>query len=160
MILVVGARGGIGTTTMALKLIRATPSIGLDAWDGALATRLERPTLNLMEVALSGRWDYYMSLIESRKITLLWTEECPAYAEKIVKFLGELNALIEIIADGGVAPPPQLTPLVEATIIVSKKDDQIAQYHERRLTQMFPKAFVVYAMDDVLTTLREEGIVR
>jgi hypothetical protein len=137
MILVVGTRGGIGTTQMAIKLIKNTPSIGLDAWDGQLAARLGRPAVTLIEVALSTRQNHYLDFISSKKMTLLWTEECAAYPDRVRSFLREMNARIEIIADGGVSPPPLLEELAEAVIIVTKDGDNIAAYHERLLKERY-----------------------
>jgi hypothetical protein len=147
MIIVVGTRGGIGTTQMAIKLIKNTPSIGLDAWDGQLAARLGRPAVTLFEAALSSRQNHYLDLISERKMTILWTEECVAYPDSIRSFLREMNARIEIIADGGVDPPPLLEELAEAVIIVTKDGDDIAAYHEQRLKERYKgkRAFTVKA---------------
>lgn len=145
MILVVGAKGGVGTTTAALSLIRALRGVGLDAADGTLAARLDRPTYLLAHVALLGRGAFQEAVdhVVRRGITLLWTPECAFLADPVRAFVRAVDERRPVVVDGGIEPPRELADGWAGTVvIVSIPDHPVAQYHERRLLSRFPGALV------------------
>ena len=54
LILVVGAKGGIGTTTLAQHLCRQTNAVPLDAADGALAFQMAGPSAPVLDLGYAG----------------------------------------------------------------------------------------------------------
>jgi hypothetical protein len=144
MILVIGAKGGVGATTFATELTRITEGIGLDLADGQLAARLERPTwaLSQLAFALPAALRERVDDIVRRRATLLWTPDCALSTEKTLSALRDIDNRCPIVADGGIEPPQGSEQLAEAVVIVSTEDD-IAGWHERRLLARFPGATVV-----------------
>ena len=78
VILVVGAKGGVGTTTVAHELTRVGKTLAVDAADGALAARLGRATWNLTHEIYAATGAWRAKLIEQalkKRVTLLFTVE-------------------------------------------------------------------------------------
>ncbi|HKZ86631.1 MAG TPA: hypothetical protein VJ793_23615 [Anaerolineae bacterium] len=144
MILVIGAKGGVGTTSVAAALARAGDAIGADLADGGLAGRLERPTwaLSQLAFALPAALHERVDDIVRRRATLLWTPDCALSTEKTVSVLRDIDNRCPIITDGGIELPPGVEQLAEAVVIVTA-DDDIARWHERRLLARFPGAIVI-----------------
>ena len=143
LVLVVGAKGGVGTTSVALHLIRASKGIGLDLADGMLAGRLERTawTLGRPVFATAGRKRKAVETVIQRRITLLWTPECLLAGDAVWDFVGAVADRAVVVVDGGLEPPEEIDRLVDVRIIVSTETD-VAQWHARRLKERFPDAAV------------------
>jgi len=144
MILVIGAKGGVGTTTVAAALVRALRGIGLDAADGQLAARLERPALLLSEAAMERRTQDLVDRIVRKRLSLVWTPECAFLSDPVLQLLRAVDERVDMIADGGIEPPPELNALCGQIIIVSDSENPVARYHEQRLVQKFPGARVIH----------------
>ena len=144
MILVVGTKGGVGTTLVAQELIRATNALGVDLADGQLAARLGRTTWALgAEVYQVGarQRSTFIDDILRRSITLLWTPECGDIAATWA-FVQALDQRRPVVMDGGLEPPANLDPLLSAVVIVTQ-DNDVARWHTTRLQARFPQAAVV-----------------
>jgi len=78
MILVIGAKGGVGTTLVAHELVRASHAIGLDRSDGQLVARLERTTwpLGWLTYAAPAQRRKMVETIIQRRFSLMWSVEC------------------------------------------------------------------------------------
>lgn len=146
MILVIGAKGGVGTTTATAMIVRALRGVGLDAADGALAARLDRPAVSLAQVALltRGAMQDAVDRVVGKRLTLLWTPECSFLSGPVLEFVRAVDQRIEVVADGGVEPPPELAERPARVLVVSVSENSVAQYHERRLLDRFPGARVLH----------------
>lgn len=146
MILVIGAKGGVGTTAMAMAMIRALRGVGLDAADGNLAARLDRPVVSLAQIALlpRGAFQDTVDRVVRNRLTLLWSPECALIARSVLEFVCAVDERVEVVVDGGIEPPTELADGQARVVIVSLPDNPVAHYHERRLLARFPAARVVY----------------
>ncbi len=146
LILLIGAKGGLGTSTLAKHLVRALDGggVGLDLADGQLAALLDRKTWSLSGLAFtpsSGRQGVIDRIVEQR-ISLLWTPECALAGDAVWHVVRAVADRTTVVADGGIDPPPAVGPLAHVVAIVSA-DDPVAQYHEQQLKGRFPQAGVV-----------------
>jgi len=145
IVLIVGAVGGAGTTTLATTLLRqGVPAMGLDLADGMLAARMERRVYPL-EQAVFSRGDRLVEIdrIVKNRPALVWTPGCATDPERVWSFVNDLAKRIPIIADGGVEPPAGIWGLTNYAFAVSRKDDFVAAWHEQRLRQVYPELHVV-----------------
>jgi len=144
LILLVGAKGGVGTTGLALQLVRQTRGVGLDLYDGRLAARLDRETWGLSDLARLSRLRRERGLDQAvkRRVALLWTPACEALADDVWPTVRGLVARTTVIADGGLDPPRHASELADRIVIVSS-EDAIAQWHATRLARRHPGAMVV-----------------
>lgn len=149
MILVIGAKGGVGTTFIAQCVVRAIRGVGLDAADGSLAARLDRPALDLSHVALLPRAALIDTIdhVVRRRTTLLWTPACSFLAAQVLGLVRAVDERAEVVADGGIEPPPELASVNGRVrvVIVSATDNPVATWHERRLLHQFPGAYVIHS---------------
>ncbi|MCP4542647.1 MAG: hypothetical protein GY832_36455 [Chloroflexi bacterium] len=145
LILVVGAKGGVGTTSLALHLTRELKAIGLDAADGQLAAHLERKTWTLAGLAFSAgnQRQNAIDRIVKQRISLLWTPECDLAGDSVWDIVQAIADRTTIIADGGITPLPQIAERANAILIASAWGNPVSAYHERKLKQQFPGASVV-----------------
>ncbi len=144
MILVIGAKGGVGTTTFAAELVCIADAIGLDLSDGQMAGRLDRATWALSPVAYAtaaARRELIDTVVR-RRIALLWTPDCALSNEDIWGAVRDIDNRVPVIADGGIEPPPGAQAAARAVVIVTA-DNDIARWHTRRLQARFPGAIVV-----------------
>lgn len=150
MILVIGAKGGVGTTTVAAILVRALHGVGLDAADGTLAARLDRPAVSLAQVALLPRGPLQDTVdrVVQKRLTLLWTPECSLLSGPVLEFVQAVDQRIEVVADGGIEPPPELANRPARVLVVSVPGNPVAQYHEKRLLAWLPGARVLHLGGD------------
>jgi len=144
MILVVGAKGGVGTTTVAVGLVRGLRGVGLDAADGQLAARLERPALLLSEAAMERRTQDLVDRITRRHLSLVWSPECAFLSDLVLRLLRALDERVDVVVDGGIEPPPELNGLCRQVVIVSDSENPVARYHEQRLVQKYPGAHIIH----------------
>jgi len=147
LILVVGAKGGIGTTTLAQHLCWQANAVPLDAADGALAFQMAGPGAPVLDLIRIVHWtaDQRGRAVEQAVDTrqpLLWTPACTVWRAPVMAFVWDAAALGHVIADGGITPPPALVDVASLLLIVSA-DTPVAQWHERRLKQQWPKAHAV-----------------
>jgi hypothetical protein len=144
MILVMGAKGGVGTTRTALELIRTGNAIAVDLADGRLAAQLERATLHLATLGYASAFEQRLMVDEIiRKGTpLIWTETSPLVSAKIWPALSAIALRRPVVIDGGLEPPIDLKPWLQQVIIVSAATD-LARQHEQHLVQIFPHAIVI-----------------
>lgn len=142
--LVVGAKGGLGTTSLTLHLVRAARGVGLDLADGQLAARLDRAAWSLARPAFvtAAQRREAIEHVVKRRVTLLWTTECHLVEDEVWGFVRAVADRTAVVADGGIQPPEEVAGLADAVIVVSG-DTDVAQYHERRLRERFPEAVVV-----------------
>ncbi|HOU14072.1 MAG TPA: hypothetical protein PKZ84_13250 [Anaerolineae bacterium] len=147
LILVVGAKGGIGTTTLAQHLCRQANAVPLDAADGTLALQMAGPGAPVLDLIGIVQWTADQRghaveyAVETRQ-PLLWTPACTVWHAPVMAFVWDAAALGHVIADGGTTPPPALVDLASLLLIVSA-DTPVAQWHERRLKQQWPQAHAV-----------------
>jgi len=147
LILVVGAKGGIGTTTLAQHLCWQANAVPLDAADGTLAFQMAGPSAPVLDLSLTAQWTASRrgraveQAVETRQ-PLLWMPVCTVWREPVMAFVWDAAALGHVVADGGTTPPPALVDTASLVLIVSA-DTPVAQWHERRLMQQWPQAHAV-----------------
>jgi hypothetical protein len=145
LVLVVGAKGGVGTTSLARHLVQGMEgAVGLDLAGGQLAAQLERKTWSLAALAFATgtRRQSAVDRIIKQCITLLWTPECRLAQNDVWSIVRAVADRTPVVADGGIEPLPEMADLADATVIVGS-DNPVARYHENRLEQRFPDAVVV-----------------
>ena len=162
LILAIGAKGGLGTTSLvlALALARAGDAVGLDLSDGQLAARLGREARLLSRPAFASKAQRRRAVDEvvKRRLTLLWTPECLLKPDAAWGFVRAVADRAVVVADGGIEPPEGIAALADEIVIVSAGPDEesgaadpVVVWHERRLRNRFP---------DVLTATNDEESVR
>jgi hypothetical protein len=151
--LVIGCKGGVGATTVALELVKAWQGVGLDGACGQLAARLERPAWMLSQIAFSPAAQRRLLVddVVRRRPTILWTGECSLAAEQASAFVravadrapvvGDVGTGNGIVADGGLEPNG-LASQAETIVVVTAEGD-VAQWHTKRLLARFPGALTV-----------------
>lgn len=147
--LIVGAKGGVGTTLVAQELIRSGKTLAVDAADGMLAARLGRPTWNLTYEITAATGEWRATLIEQalkKRVTLLWMPANGA-VEAACEFVRDLARRGPVVIDGGLEPPGTVDALVAApaatqVVIVTQPDNSLAQWHVAHLQQRYPAALV------------------
>ena len=141
MLLVVGVKGGVGTTQVALELARQTTAIALDLANGQLAAQLGRASwvlgAEIYQVGTRQRAQFIEAILK-RRITLLWRPECGALDATWV-FVQALDQRQPVVIAGGLEPPAGLDPVVGSVLIVTQYT-AIARWHEARLRARFPQA--------------------
>ena len=147
LILVVGAKGGLGATTLVQNLCRQANAVPLDAADGTLALQMAGPSAPVFDLIRIVQWtaDQRGHAVEQAVETrqpLLWSAACTVWRAPVMAFVWDVAALGHVIADGGTTPPPALVDLASLVLIVSA-DNPVAQWHERRLKQQWPQAHAV-----------------
>ena len=147
LILVVGAKGGLGATTLAQNLCRQANAVPLDAADGALACQMAGPgapvfdLIRIVQWTVDQRGHAVECAVETRQ-PLLWSAACNVWRAPVMAFVWDAAALGHVVADGGINPPPALVDIASLVLIVSA-DTPLAQWHERRLKQQWPQAHAV-----------------
>jgi hypothetical protein len=147
LILVVGAKGGLGTTTLAQHLCRQANAVPLDTADGTLALQMAGPGAPVLDLSQTAQWTASRrgraveQAVETQQ-PLLWTPVCTVWRTPVMSFVWDAAALGHVIADGGIAPPPALADAASLILIVSA-DTPVAQWHERRLKQQWPQAHAI-----------------
>ena len=148
VILIVGAKGGVGTTTVAHELTRVGKTLAVDAADGVLAARLGRATWNLTHEIYAATGAWRAALIEKalqKRITLLWTVEQVVSADATApwEFVRDLARRGPVVIDGGLEPPAEVDALAMQVVIVTQPDNPLAQWHVAQLQQRYPAARVI-----------------
>jgi hypothetical protein len=147
-VLVLGAKGGVGTTTFAFHLAQAVKAVPLDAADGSLALQSGGygQSLDLSRIV---QWTDHLrtrqaEMVARRRRTLLWTPPCGVWSEMVWDFVREVADLAHVVVDGGLAPPEDLAEqgLVDLIFVISA-EEEIARWHERRLKGLWPGARVL-----------------
>jgi hypothetical protein len=149
VILIVGAKGGVGTTMVAQELTRVGKTLAVDAADGALAARLGRATWHLTcEIyAATGAWR--ATLIEQalkKRVTLLFAVENLVTGSGAVapwEFVRDVARRVPVVIDGGLEPPAEVDALVTQAVIVTQLDNPLAQWHVAQLQQRYPGARMI-----------------
>ncbi len=147
LILVVGAKGGLGTTTLAQHLCRQANAVPLDAADGTLALQMAGPGAPVLDLGFTAQWTASRrgraveQAVETRQ-PLLWMPVCTVWREPVMAFVWDAAALGHVVTDGGITPPPALVDIASLLLIVSA-DTPLAQWHERRLKQQWSQAHAV-----------------
>ena len=143
LVLVVGAKGGVGTTSVALHLARAGKGVGLDLGDGQLAARLERATWTLTDTVLSSaRPQLIVDQTVRQKVSLLWTPVCTLVGDEVWNFVRSVADRTLVVADGGIEPLEGVVRLADVTVIVDA-ETKVAQFHTNRLKRRFPGARIL-----------------
>jgi hypothetical protein len=151
LILAIGAKGGVGTTSLALALVKAGHGVAVDLADGQLAARLGRKTWTMKRLVfmLNGRRQRAIEAIVEKRPTLLWSPECSLKPEGVVDLARGAADRLPVVVDGGIdypnvaVPQPPLDDLADVAdrvIIVTKESSNVASYHEERLKRRFPGA--------------------
>jgi len=149
VILVVGAKGGVGTTTVAQELTRAGKTLAVDAADGALAARLGRATWNLTHEIYAATGAWRAKLIEQalkKRVTLLFSVENIATgsgAEVPWEFVRDMARRVPVVIDSGIEPSAEVDALVTQAVIVTQPDNPLAQWHVAQWQQRYPGARVI-----------------
>jgi hypothetical protein len=145
VILIVGAKGGVGTTLVTQELSRVGKTLAVDAADGALATRLGRTTWNLTHEVYAATGEWRATLIEQalkKRVTLLWIP-ANGVADVLWEFVHDLARRALLVIDGGVQPPLGIDALATQIVIVTQPDNSVAQWHVAQLQQRYPQANVI-----------------
>ncbi len=147
LLLAVGAKGGLGTTTLARWLCRKTGAVPLDAADGRLASDLSMPGSSVLDLADVPQWtalrrSQMVDRIVATRRPLVWTPACGVWPAQVGAFVEEMAAVAVVVADGGIAPPALLAGLATRTLIVSA-NDPLSRWHEQRLKAQWPEALAV-----------------
>jgi hypothetical protein len=159
LLLLVGAKGGVGTTAMALELARGAQGIGLDLADGQLAARLGRRTWALVGLAFStpGRRRVSVEWIIQRRATLLWTPECGLAAGRAWGIVRAVADRALVVADGGIEPPQGASEIADAVLVVTAGEDSaVVRYHVERLERRFPAALVAPHTKEIVHSLTDQ----
>ncbi len=150
VILVVGAVGGAGATTLAYELLRhGGRAVPLDLADGTLCARVERRLYPLDAAAFTRRQPQtVIEEIIARQTPLLWTANCQTAPERVWELVRTLAQRIPIVADGGLHPPAPIWELATVTLAVNRaaqegEADPVARWHEQRLRREQPGLRVV-----------------
>jgi hypothetical protein len=128
LVLVVGAKGGLGTTSLAKHLVQAMEgAVGLDLADGQLAAQLERKTWSLAGLAFATGTQRQSAVdrIIKQRITLLWTPECGLAQNDVWSIVRAVADRTLVVADGGIEPLLEAADLADATVTVGA-DDPVA----------------------------------
>lgn len=154
MRLVIGAQGGVGTTRITQALVKAGDAIALDLADGQLTARLERTTWPLAWLTLvaPAQRQTMIETIVQRRYSLAWSPECRLNPTAVWAAVREVDVRRPVIIDGGIAPPDEAAQQAEAIIIVSAETD-VARWHTRRLSALYPQATVTLGTKDAARTL-------
>ncbi len=157
LILVIGAKGGVGATALAKELALGGNGVGLDLADGQLAAQLERTAWTLTRVVFSppGQRRQALDDVVRRLITLLWMPECSLVIEDAVGFVRAVTDRVDVVADGGIEPLEEIAALADVVIVVSE-DNPVAQHHERRWKDRFPDALVTQYDKEMVQELIEQ----
>lgn len=144
LVAVMGAKGGLGTTTVALHLARAAKAVALDLSDGQLAARLERKTWALDQLAYSGAAQRRRSAARAIKhrATVLFTPECRVAPDKVSSFIQSLSDRANIVMDAGIEPIHYLDELIDHAIILTT-DTAVARFHQRLLETRYPNHTII-----------------
>lgn len=147
LLLVVGAKGGMGATTLARLLCRQAEAVPLDAADGRLAADLSVPGASVLDLVDTPQWtvarrSQMADQAARTRQPLLWSRACGVWPDQVATFVVDVAALTTVVADGGITPPPDLASLASLVLIVSA-DDPVARWHEQRLKAQHPEACAV-----------------
>ncbi|MCP3957254.1 MAG: hypothetical protein GY719_05325 [bacterium] len=167
LILLIGAKGGVGTTSLARCLARDGRGVGLDLSDGQLAARLERRTWLLAGLLFDRNARGAVDQIVKRRISLLWSPECKLDPDAVRGMVRAVADRSLVVADGGTEPVEGMAELADVVIVVTAKDatdeDEasrtnalVAQYHVHRLKRRFPRAVVTPYSREVAQNLTEQ----
>lgn len=146
-LIVIGAKGGLGATTLVRLLCRQADAVPLDAADGRLAVDLSTPGVSVLDLADTPQWtvarrSQMADQVARTRQPLLWSRACAVWPDQVAAFVADVAALTVVVADGGIAPPPDLVKLASLILIVSA-DDPVARWHEQRLKAQCPEACAV-----------------
>ncbi len=144
-VLVMGAKGGVGATSVTLHLARQVGGIGLDLMaDRQLSARLGRPTWTLADAALRSGLQRMVDQVVKRRVSLLWTPVCAldSIGIKAWDFVRAVAARATVVADGGIEPLVEAVRLADVAVIVSA-DSDAARFHVQRLGRRFPNAHLL-----------------
>lgn len=163
LIFLIGAKGGVGTTSLARRLAKRANAVAVDLADGQLAARLGRRTWRLSELVFtSGRSGQQMAVdsVVERTPTLLWVPQCSLKPNGAVDFIRAVADRTDVVVDGGIdvplsespQPPREAIANEADQVVIVTEDSKVAQYHERELRQRFPDAAVVsrQEMDELM----------
>lgn len=148
IVLVVGAKGGVGTTSVAVELTKLFRAVGFDLADGQLAAYLERPAWLLSQIAFGTSMQRrgWLDQVLNKRATLMWAPECVLAKEPALAFVKDLSNRSIIVADGGIALPREsgeIMALAGTVVIVTTEDNSVAAWHVRRLQKQYPNATVI-----------------
>jgi len=144
IIVVIGAKGGLGTTTLVERLCRFGDCVALDAADGRLASLMAGPVRPALDLATTPQWTAGRRALMAEEVArirqpLLWTAACEVWCEQVSAFVHAVSTIGLIIADGGIDPTTSLVRLADLLLIVSN-DSAPARWHEARLKATWPEA--------------------
>ena len=145
IVLVIGAKGGVGATTVALELARRGNAVAVDLADGQFVARLERPTWSLATLGFgsAGQQREATELIVKRSPALMWTPECRLSSEAVQAGLRAIGVRRPVVMDGGLESRSGLVGAIAQmadTILIVTADSDLARWHEQRLRQQYPQA--------------------
>lgn len=159
LILVVGAKGGIGTTSMALDLVRGLDAVGLDmAGDRELAAQLGRRAWTLARIvfAMPGQRRRAIDTVVDNRPVLLWTQECALKPSTTAEFIQAVADRDDVVVDGGIRPRQEIAEIADQVIIVTDDDDPVARYHAQKLKKRYSGSLVVSYDRETVQELIEE----
>lgn len=159
LILVVGAKGGVGATSMALDLVRGGNAVGLDmAGDRQLAARLGRRTWTLARIvfAMPGQRRRAIDTVVDNRPVLLWTQECALKPDTTAEFVRAVADRDDVVVDGGMRPRREIAEIADWVIVVTDDDDTVARYHAQKLKKRYSGSLVVAYNRETVQELIEE----
>lgn len=143
LILLIGAKGGVGVTSLARRLAQDKHGVGLDLSDGRLAALLDRRVWMLDQTfSTQARQQAAVEEVVANRYTLLWTPACRLAGDGVWAFVRAVANRALVVADGGIGPPSGIDEQADAIIVVSA-DNPVARYHAERLMETFPRAEVM-----------------
>ena len=152
IVLVIGAKGGVGTTRVALELAQCAPrdygrrtgAVSIDLADGQLAAQRGQTTWALMNLAFGtgAQIQSAREMIVQQSLTLLWSIDCNLVTEPLQNNVRAVGYRCLVVIDGGLEVPSGLEVVADEILIVSA-EDEVARWHERRLQQRYPHARVL-----------------
>jgi hypothetical protein len=148
----IGAKGGVGTTRVALELAQCAPrdfgrrtgAVSIDLADGQFAAQRGQTTWALMNLAFGTgvQLQSALEMIVRQSLTLLWSIECNLVVEPLQNNVRAVGYRCPVVIDGGLEVPSGLEVVADEILIVSA-EDEVARWHERRLRQRYPQAHVI-----------------
>jgi hypothetical protein len=169
IVLVIGVKGGVGTTRVALELAQGAPrdfgrrtgAVSVDLADGQFAAQRGQTTWALMNLAFGNgvQIQSALEMIVRQSLTLLWSIDCNLVTGPLQNNLRAVGNRSPVVMDGGLEVPGGLEVVADEILIVSA-ENEVARWHERRLCQRYPHARVIEGTREAARSVAAQLFVR